>query len=516
MDTNIPFSNISLLSDLVSNYLSGDEKLSDLYNKPPTIDSFETVLKEHHSINRPLLVDVLKQQNTSGNFNVNDNIERLLNDNTYTVTTGHQLCLFSGPMYFIYKIISAINLAKELKTKYPNNEFVPVYWMATEDHDKDEIDHFNLFGKQIQWKTDQTGAVGRFEIKDSEDFIAEVKASFRTEEPYLTAIINCFKSAKTLEEATRNLVNYLFEEHGVVTIDADNSELKRSFSQIMKDDLLNHTSKELITKTSDKLEDLGYKTQIFPRAINLFYLKDDLRARITLENNTYKVLDSDISFSKDELLNELDKYPERFSPNVALRPLYQESILPNLAYIGGPGETAYWLQLKAQFDYYKISYPLLIQRNSALLIRSSIEKKINKLNLNPMDLFLTADGLIKKYIKENADINFDDEIKGLEDVFELAKNKAVNIDVSLERTVIAELQKAQNAINMIKSKTIKAEKNNNDIAVKQLESIKNNLFPNNSLQERHDNILNFYNENLIPTLIDRLKPLSKGIELITI
>jgi bacillithiol biosynthesis cysteine-adding enzyme BshC len=511
MPTKIPFSVSNHLSPLVLDYLNEKNELKELYNLPQKLESFEEAINKHHFTNRTILVAELLKQNKVASDNIINNIKLLENDNTFTVTTGHQICLFTGPLYFIYKIISTINLAKELKSKYPAYNFVPVYWMATEDHDFEEINHIHLFGKKITWETEQTGAVGRFKLTGIEDFIEKVKAKFSTPTDLLNKFISHYENASNLTEATRNLVNDLFKNEGLVTVDADNKELKKLATPIFKDELLNSTSHDLINDTSKKIEALGNKTQVTPREINLFYLKENIRERLEYKNDKFEVLNTEISFTKDEILNELNENPERFSPNVALRPLYQELILPNLANIGGPGETAYWLQLKSSFNHFKVSFPILVLRNSVLLINKNINKKIDKLNLSFSDVFTDEHELIKDYIKEVSDVTFDNEINEIEKVFELAKDKATKIDFSLEKTVIAELTKAQNAINMIQGKTIKAEKRNNEIAVNQIISIKETLFPNNSFQERVDNILNHNSETLIEDLLANIVPFDNNV-----
>lgn len=516
MSIKIPFSISNHLSPLVLDYLNEKKELKEFYSFSPKIESFNEAILNHKATNRNILVEELLKQNTGASDSIIKNIKLLNEENTFTVTTGHQICLFTGPLYFIYKIISTINLTKELKQKYPNYNFVPVYWMATEDHDFEEINHINLFGNKISWQTNQAGAVGRFSLNDISTFIEEVESKFSTPTTLLNTIVSHYKNATNLAQATRNLVNDLFKNEGLVTIDADSKELKRLAVPIFKEELLNQTSHKLISGTNKKLEDLGLKTQITPREINLFYLTDNLRERIEFSDNKYQVLNTNISFSQEEILNELNNFPERFSPNVALRPVYQELILPNLANIGGPGETAYWLQLKNSFNHFGVDFPILVLRNSVLLINKNIDKKINKLNLSYSDIFTDEQELIKDYIKEVSDVTFEDEIKELEKVFELAKEKAIKIDFSLEKTVIAELTKAQNSINMIQGKTIKAEKRNNEVAVNQITSIKENLFPNNSFQERVDNILNFNDENLIENLIKNITPLDNNVLVLTI
>src|SRR5690606_7245616 len=169
------------------------------------------------------------------------------------------------------------------------------------------------------------------------------------------------------------------------------------------------TALEKVSKTNEAINTLpsNYKIQVNPREINLFYLNKNLRGRILETDDLFGVLDTDIRWTKDELLAEVNEYPERFSPNVILRPLYQEIILPNLCYIGGGGELAYWLQLKSNFEAQKVTFPILLLRNSVLLITEKQKEKLNKLKVSVADLFLNQNDLMTKVTKSISDINID-------------------------------------------------------------------------------------------------------------
>jgi len=312
------------------------------------------------------------------------------------------------------------------------------------------------------------------------------------------------------------MIDYIFGEYGVVIIDADNRELKKEMIPIFKNELLTNDTFNAVEELSEKLIERGYKKQVNPREINIFYQEDGLRERIVKNGDQFEIVNTELSFSEEEIMKELEEYPEKFSPNVVMRPMYEEKILPNLAYIGGPGEIAYWLQLKDGFAVNHIDFPILVIRNSVLLVEEKTTKKMAKLPFEAVDYFKHEDELIKAYINKVSDVSFEDEIKSLEEVFAITKEKAVEVDFSLERTVIAELKRAQNSINKIKKKVTKAEKNNNSIAVNQIQYVKNAFFPNHSFQERHKNIIEFYNPNLIKNLVNDLIILEDNITLISL
>lgn len=478
--------------------------LSKFYHLPPKVESFKKQMesKKFDIAKRELLVNKLHQQYADVRCSafVENNITSLLADNTFTITTGHQLNIFTGPLYFIYKIVTAINASKSLKEHYPNHNFVPVYWMATEDHDFEEINHFHLFQDTLRWETAQKGAVGRMNTEGMANIIDKIESCpLFFKEAYL--------NGHSLSQATRLFVNELFGDHGLVIIDADDSDFKASFTQQILDDVKSHTAFNLVNHTSTELNNLGFKTQINAREINFFYLEDGLRERITLENGVYKVLNTSHSFTPYELEKLVKSHPERFSPNVVLRPLYQEIILPNLAYIGGPAEVVYWLQLKAVFDHYQIAFPILMPRNFALYVTKTNSRKVEKLGLTIEELFQDSNSLKHQLLSRQSEKEYSltSEMEGFEKLFMSISQKAAAIDKSLVGMVGSEGAKLAKAIEQLEKRLQKSEEKNHETAINQLEQIKSKLFPGGGLQERHDNFLQFYvgNPDFINTLIDQ-------------
>jgi bacillithiol biosynthesis cysteine-adding enzyme BshC len=490
----IPLAQTQAFSPIFLDYISQDPKLVPFYHLSPTVESFASQIEQKQQSKkgvdaswRATLAEVLHQQYKGINHPPEAHIELLKDEKTFTVTTGHQLSLFTGPLYFIYKIITCIRLASALKERYPEYNFVPVYWMASEDHDFAEINHFYLFGKRYQWDTEQTGAVGHFNTNGFEDIFAQVG-----EIPDFFE--KAYNGKHTLSEATRYMVNELFADKGLVCIDADDKTLKAAFKGTIKEDIFQYHANHQINQSSNKLDELGYKTQIFPREINFFYLEKGKRERIVAEGEHYEVLNSDIRFTKAELEELIEESPERFSPNVALRPLYQEVILPNLAYIGGPGELAYWLQLKGVFDHYEVPFPILMPRNFAMVISQNLSKKFEKLDIPFKNIFQDISVLKKQWLQKNAEveINLSEEKQNVLDIFSKIQEKAQTVDKTLEGFVGAEYNKLLKSIENIEKRLKKSEEQKQNTEIKQLENLKEKLFPEGNLQERHDNFLNFY------------------------
>ena len=503
-------------SPLFLDYLSGKDNLKPFYHLPPTPESFKEQI-QHKKFNpslRKQLQEVLKEQykGISGAPAVQHNIDILEKENTFTITTGHQLNIFTGPLYFIYKIVTVINACQELKKLYPEFNFVPVYWMASEDHDFEEISHFNLFGKEYKWETSQKGGVGGFSTEGISAILNELP------EP-VPVFEKAYTQNSTLSAAVRQYVHELFGQWGLVSLDADNEKLKASFQDFIKADLIENTPNRLVEKSSSRLQETGYKAQVFPREINFFYMKPGLRERIVKEGKGYQVLNTGITFTEEALLQELQNHPERFSPNVIMRPLYQEYILPNLAYVGGPAEIAYWLQLKDIFDHFQIAFPILLPRNFALVISKTNQSKLEKTGLHPTQLFRDTHELKQQLLEENAEheISLAEENQQLIRLFEQIKEKAAAVDKSLEGFVGAEAAKSLKSLENIEKRIKKAEERKHETHLNQVDSLKEKLFPGQSLQERKDNFLNFYINDpaFISKLVEQFDPFSFSFNILT-
>ncbi|MEX2592087.1 MAG: bacillithiol biosynthesis cysteine-adding enzyme BshC [Anditalea sp.] len=491
-------------------YIQQKESLQPFYHLFPTMENFRK-LAERRTFDeqrRAVLVHSLKAQYEGFDITeqIGHNIQSLEHSNTFTVTTGHQLNLFTGPLYFFYKIVSTINLADKLNQAYPAYRFVPVYWMASEDHDFAEINHFHFDGEVFSWDTDQMGAVGEFKLdKGIKDLLKR-----------LAFVPDFFKKAylehTTLADAVRYYVNHLFGEKGLIIVDGNNKDLKTLFRPVIKDDLLNNRANELVNKTSEKMEHLGYKGQIYPREINFFYLDKGLRERIAKVGEKFQVLDKDLSFSENEMLDLIENSPEKFSPNVVMRPLYQEYILPNIAYLGGPAEVAYWLQLKSVFEFYQTDFPAVMPRNFVMILDNKAQRKIQALELSDREIFSDYVSWKKDYVRNNSgqDISLSKEKEALSGVFDQLRENAMKIDPTLKGSSMAAKTRANKILDQFSVKLRKAEERNLASALRQMQDLKEMLFPGGNPQERKNNFLMFYLEDpkFIEKLYSHLDPLN--------
>ena len=500
-NTTFDFTDIPFFNSLVKDYLSG-ELSSDFYGEKADLEGFKNQIEnvQFSKCKREVLVTSLKKQykGFSSEMTINQ-IASLSRENTYTITTGHQLNLATGPLYFLYKIAHVISLSEYLNTQFTNCHFVPVYWMATEDHDFAEINHFFSEGKKFVWECEQEGAVGRFSTKGIASVINALLRQYPST-PFndeLNALLVGAYQERSLSEATRKLVHQLFGDKGLIVIDADCKDLKGLATDLWTKELESSFSAAQVEEQNIRLETKGYPIQVNPREINLFYLEENKRTRIIKKDpNTYSLADQSIRWTKRDLLDEVQAHPERISPNVLLRPLYQETILPNLAYIGGGGELSYWLQLKTTFESANLRFPILIARNSFLLIDQKTVKKSKALDLDWIHFFKSKDALINFEIRRvsNIDLDFTPAHKLLEDQFIRLRKIASETDKSFEGAVNAQEKKQKKGLQQLEKRLLKAQKRVLSDHVSRIAELYDVIKPLGGYQERIENFSYFYNQ----------------------
>ncbi|WP_300674339.1 bacillithiol biosynthesis cysteine-adding enzyme BshC [Soonwooa sp.] len=496
---NLDFNHIKNIPQLIKDFLNDDlgfagDKIFKLDNVSKQIELKEKSFpKQHREV---LHASFTKQlQALKLTESQSKNIELLKDSDTFTVTTGHQLNLFTGPVFFVYKILQTIKTASFLKEKFPTKNFVPIFWMATEDHDFDEIDHFKTENHFYQIKGKQGGAVGRIKVED-QFFISEFEREFK-DHVYGTELIlmmkEAYKLGNTLTEATRSLVQNLFADYGLLMLDGDDRDLKKLMIPTFKKELLNEQLYKTTSEKRNLLEQNYHKVQVNPREINLFYLTET-RNRIEKSADVYKVLDTEVSFSETEILNELENFPERFSPNAVLRPAYQESILPNLAYIGGNAEIMYWLELPDFFESIELPFPILIPRNSLLFLNEKTFKKIEKLNLSITEFFEDFSVIVKKHLVENHPLHelLIKQEEALKNHFSILKNEAGSTDISFKNLVEAEETRQLKSFDKMQKRLLRAEKIKQAELMSRYEELFLKVHPGGIWQERQFNFSVFY------------------------
>lgn len=518
----IPLQETPFFSKIFLDYVNQNPILEPFFQFLPQKETFRQIIaqKQFSAERRETLHKVLQKQYQQISLTEAEkqNIEALLSENTFTLTTAHQPSIFFGELYFVYKTISTILLAEVLQEFLPEYRLVPIFWLGSEDHDFAEISHFRLFGKKYEWHSKQKGAVGKMKT----DELAEILSVLPEKIPIFEKAYTQFP---TLAQATRYALHEFFGEKGLLVIDGDDEKLKKSLFPIIKSELQEQKTEVLVKDTSLQLTRLGYHAQAQARPINFFYLDESLRERIERKGDFYEVLHTELRFSEKEILGLAEKNPEKFSPNALLRPIYQELVLPNLAYIGGPGEIAYWLQLKSTFEYFKqveptLTMPMLLPRNFALVLTQNQCEKLQKLQLSVQDFFQEDSLLKKKFLSKYTQNEFSllQEQKAISQTFEAIKSKTAEIDKSLLAAVEAEEQKTLKSLEHLEKRIQKAQEKKYEIEVQQMLSLKEKLFPEGILQERKDNFLNFYlnHADFLDNLHQIFEPFSNELYIIQI
>ena len=516
--TSISWSQTRLLPSLVSDYLANHPAVRHFFTHEPNLASFEAAMaaRATFATDRAMLVKELSAQyaRLETTPQVKANMEALGEENTFTITAAHQPALFLGPLFTLYKIAGTISLCKQLKAKHPEANFVPVFWMGSEDHDMEELGNTVVNGTPLAWTADAQGPVGRLDAAILQAPLAELK-KISANKAALDLLESALAQSPTVGAFTQALLNGLFAEYGLVVVNQDNAAFKQRFAATMLEDIFEQRATNVLAPAVQFL-DQHYKAQVQPRDINIFYLSPGSRERIYFDETTatYRVNKLDQQWTADALREELAAHPERFSPNVVYRPLLQEMVLPNLAFVGGAGELSYWLEYKDLFTHFRVPMPVLVMRNGALLLPKSAVQKMEKLKLTVADFFEPIEALIIRYVKANTtvDTSLAVEQAAVSAIFAALADKAEAIDPTLKNSVGAEQQKALAALVNLEAKLLKAEKRKQETAVNQIRNLHGVIFPNGTLQERVANFVPYYSPSFIALLVETLNPFEHDLK----
>jgi bacillithiol biosynthesis cysteine-adding enzyme BshC len=501
------------LNELVHAYCTLNPKARDFFQVTNDLDEIarSAIQRNLNFTHYSVLTSVLREQYKRNLIidAVDENIAAFSNGKAVTVTTGHQLCLLGGPAYFFYKIVSTIKLAQNLQALISDNKVVPIFWLASEDHDREEVNHTFINGERFEWNTAQTGSVGRFALDGFADVLQKWMNTIEDESLRKTMLTIWSRATQfnSWAELTKSWVHECFGEWGLVVINPDDARLKQLFVPIMKRELTQSCAFQCVSKSNEQLLQQGYNVQVNPREINVFYLSHQARVRIERKEQAWHTIDNLHDWNQSELMRELETHPENFSPNVLLRPLYQETILPNVAYVGGPGELAYWLQLKDLFKECDIPMPALILRDSAILISPAVSKRLVKMGLNLRDLLRDKQELVTMLVGEKPD--FSKERDELLRVFEQLAERMGEVDPTLKASAGAEAQRAIGLLDQLKAKTWKAAKLKEEQKLLALDKVWDEIYPSNNWQERSQNILKVAmanNKEMMRLLLNEFQP----------
>jgi len=500
--------------------------LSDFMRWTPKLETFKDILKTRSAAKKGVVATVLKQQYASipGTSAALDQIEKLKAENTFTVCTAHQPSLFGGPLFVISKALSTIKLARQIQDQNPTYTIIPFFVIGSEDHDVEELNHTYVNGQKIAWNTTQKGPVGRFNNEGLETCIEELKNLLPGNEHDQKSIElteAAYSKEKTFGQSFQYLLATLFAEYGLLVLNTDHVLLKHEFVPFIKHELLESVSKNLVLDTQHALASRGYEAASYARDINLFYLDNGYRERIERENGTYKIAGLNIEVNANDFIKESEEHPERFSPNVILRPLYQEVLLPNLAYVGGGGELAYWLERKNQFEKLGIDYPMLVRRDSFLIATGQDANQMKEYHMTISDLAIRSDVMVNELAERlsKSDLNLQSEESEILKWMDQIKEKAIVMDPTLGATVEGEKNKLQKSIEYIEKKLLKSEKQKLEVQLNRAKKLKEKLMPEGNLTERKENFMTYYSiygQKLFDVLLQDFNPLDFQFKMIVV
>ncbi len=519
----IPYSHFQNSEDHISNlykdYLTNFDALRHYYTATYREKTGWEKIINHtlsRSINRSALVRVLHHYNKEHQCGIKTlaNIDLLHDENTLAVVTGQQLGICTGPLYTIYKTITAIKLTQQLSQNFPNYNFVPIFWLECEDHDFEEINklsfinnaneittsHYLLEGKPLE---KNLGAVGNITIDNFiTQFFTEMEQSFQKTEfttPLFDMIQSYYKSGNTFLQSFVGFMNRLFEDDGLIFLNPNTPELKNLAKPLFKKELESVTEvSKIVIKQSAELEE-QYHAQIKAKAVNLFMFHKGGRYAIEpSEDGTYYLKNTRQRFSQEELLNLVEKSPEIFSPNVVMRPLYQDTLLPTVGYIAGPSEIAYFAQLQPVYDFFGMTMPIIYPRASVTIVEEKVKKVLEKFQLNILEFFGDVEPLLARIAEQVSEVKVDNVFLQLHTNFSEALKEAqfgiTQIDPTLDGTLKTTQAKIESLLTVLKEKTQKAQQQKQDISLRQIQKASLYLFPKENFQERELNVLYFMNK----------------------
>jgi bacillithiol biosynthesis cysteine-adding enzyme BshC len=454
------------------------------------------------------------------------NIGSLKEKNTLTVVTGQQLGILGGPLYTFYKIITAIKLAQHLKERYDAYNFVPVFWLEGDDHDFEEVRSIGILNEANELTKifyddeisddEARSSVGYLTIKETiNSFFENLDKNLRDTEfkpEFLQKLKEIYSPGKSFKKAFKELIFWFFDKYGLIIFDPQDVIIKNLLKPVFKQEINNfRLQTEKLVQVSATLEEL-YHAQVKVRPVNLFYSTDDGRFLIEPVENEFRLRRKRKKFTQDEIINEIDNHPENFSPNVLLRPICQDYILPTAFYIGGPSEISYFAQVTPLYDFYKLNQPFIYPRASATIFEKSLENILEKYNLSFEDIFITSDDLKTKIInslsKHSVDDIFAESNNQVELVLDKLKENLFEFDKTIADSTGKYRQKILNYLDELKAKAVDAQKKKHEITLRQIDKLANSLFPNNNLQERELNFAYYYNkygESFIDRIFKELK-----------
>lgn len=514
----IDFKEITNSSNLFLDFIDKFEKVENYFKYNFRDEStypnvFDKILKVENP-NKKELVNIIKNQYKmySQSEKTKQNIELLNDEKTIAVFTGQQLGLMGGPLYTFYKLFTAIKLSEYLNTKFHDYNFIPIFWMAGDDHDFEEISYVNIIDKENELKkiiySDgnevefNRGSVGNLTFNNNIlEFKEKIKSNIRETEfskGFFELVDNTLSNDLKIKDSFFDLLYQIFDDTGLIIFDPQDYEVKKLLIPIFKKELTNYKShtKDLLIISGDL--DENYHAQVKIKPINLFFSDETGRHLIEPIDDEYRLKGKRKRMNKEEILNTVENHPEKFSANVLLRPICEDYLFPTGFYIGGPGEISYYAQAIPLYSHYNLQHPIIYPRASATILERNIAKILVKYNISTNDFIKGSESLKETVISSLADYNLEEEFKKTEQTIDNGLNllsEVLNrVDGNLQNLTKNSKSKMLNQLKVLKEKSLKAQENKFDSALRQISKAQNLLYPNNNLQERELCIINFINK----------------------
>ena len=509
--------------DLFVDYCTAFDAVSDFYAgdwRDPSARRTAADAAARRPADRDALADVLLDQNERWGLDAptQSHIEALRDPDTIAIVTGQQVGLFTGPLYTIYKTITTLQLAEEW-AEQTGRTVVPVFWVEGEDHDFEEIATAHVLHRNevvpLRYApdvSDNPGAVGRLaltdQIHDVLDRLDEALPPSDFKPDVMERVRAAYQPGTRIEVAFTRLLRSLFEDEGLVFINPDDARLKALTRPLFRREIEDPQAPAArIEATSQALRDHGYHAQVTARPTNLFWLEESSRHAIDLtDDGLFQLRGTDRTYSREALLNHLDDTPERFSPNVVLRPLMQDLLLPTAAYVAGPGEVSYFAQYRDVYDWADLDMPLIHPRASVSLVEGKVQKVLDKYALSAADFRRDLETLFQDVVVDTMEVDvdavFSEALPQLHQTINALKPEVEAVDRTLGSSAEAARAAIMDEMKTLKQKVVRAEKRQQDEVRTQIEKAYVNLRPNGALQERMINVLYYLNKYSLDVLDD--------------
>jgi bacillithiol synthase len=515
----INFSDIPAHQNLFLDFIEEFENVERFYGKNfRIVDDYILHFQKLESSNRPdrtELAQIVSNQYLDKKHSklTQQNISLLAQPKTIAIVTGQQLGIFGGPLYTFYKTITAIKLSTYLKDIYTEYNFVPIFWLEGDDHDFNEVRNISLLNSEnalFNLKYDDgleeeinRGSVGQIKFNSNLNQLYEVLSNSLRETEYKASLIDFLKTiyypGKTFLESFHELLINLFDEHGLVVFNPLDREVKKMLVPVFRKAITDYPDHSIeLVQRSAELEEV-YHAQVKVKAINMFYIEEKERLLIEpTDSGEYRLKGKRKKFTKEEILNQIDLNPEKFSPNVLLRPICQDYLLPTGFYIGGPGEISYFAQVNPLYNFFEIEEPFIYPRASATIVEQGVNQVLQKHKLTISEIFAEENELIQNLVNSSSDFNleklFAESSSEISQTFQKLADNISQIDKSLGELSEKSRQKVEQTLEYLKNKASEAEKRKYDTSIRQLTKVRNIIFPNNNIQEREINFIYFVNK----------------------